>query len=104
VVGLVYCSKCGTENEDDAVECKNCGAPLRRPAYRKYRRRYEDEICFGARGGIPILGVLIGLIIILWGVSSLLGSVFRWAVWGRLWPFLIIALGLLIVFNVLSRR
>jgi len=25
---MVYCSKCGTKNEEDAKECVNCGASL----------------------------------------------------------------------------
>lgn len=101
---MVYCTKCGTENEDDAVECKSCGEPLRRPAYRTYRRRSEEDICFGTRGGIPIWGILVGLLIVIWGVSNLLGGVYSWAVWDRLWPILIIAFGLIIIFNILSRR
>lgn len=104
LIDMVYCTECGAENEDDAVECKNCGAPLRRPAYRRYRRWDEDDLCFGTRGGVPIFGILFGILIVLWGLSSLLGSVFRWAAWGRIWPVFIIAFGLLIVFNVLSRR
>ena len=101
---MVYCSNCGAENEDDALNCKECGASLRRPTYRRYRRRHEDDFCFGAGGGAPTLGILFGLLILLLGVSSLLGSVFRWAVWGRLWPLFIIAIGLLILSNAFSRR
>ena len=25
---MTYCPKCGTKNEDDAVYCNKCGAPL----------------------------------------------------------------------------
>ncbi len=104
MVGMVYCTKCGAENEDDAVTCKECGASLRQPTYRRYRRQFEDDICFGTRDGVPIWAILFGILIVLWGVSSLLGSVYRWAVWGRIWPLFIIAFGLLILINALTRQ
>jgi ribosomal protein L40E len=103
VSDMVYCTKCGAENEEDAVECKSCGAPLRPPSYRTYRRREEDW-CFGTRGGVPVFGVLFGILIIIWGITALLGDVYRWAQWDSLWPVFIIAFGLLIVINVLSKR
>ena len=101
---MVYCTKCGAENEDDAVECKSCGEPMKGPVYRRDRRRFEDDVCFGTRGGVPIWGVLFGLLIVVWGLTSLLGTAYSWASWDNLWPVFIIAFGLLIIFNVLSRR
>ena len=93
---MVYCTKCGSENEDDAIECKNCGASLRPPSYRTYRRkRGEDRCfgssggedwCFGSSGGVPIFGVLFGILIIIWGITALLGDDYRWAQWDNLWP------------------
>jgi len=61
-------------------------------------------MCFGARRGIPILGVIFGILIIIAGVISLLEDVYLWASWDRLWPVIIIAFGLLIVVNALSKR
>lgn len=29
----MYCGKCGTENDDNSSFCRECGAPLTRPAY-----------------------------------------------------------------------
>ena len=50
---MVYCTKCGTQNPDDAVNCSNCGAPLRETPNREYRRyRYEEDMCFGGRSHI----------------------------------------------------
>lgn len=100
---LVYCTKCGAENEDDAAECASCGEPLRRPI-KRYRRRFEDDLCFGSSGGTPVVGILFGLLIVLWGLSSLMGRVFHWFAWGSLWPLFVIALGLLILYNAFSRR
>jgi amino acid transporter len=59
---------------------------------KQYRRRKEDE-CFGLPHGGAIVGLIIGIIIILWGISSIadidFGSYF--------WPFIIIIFGILIV-------
>jgi uncharacterized membrane protein YvbJ len=70
---MVYCSKCGTKNEDDAMVCVNCGASLETGARltRRYERRMEQE-CFGIPRGGSIVGVIIGLIIVLIGISLIL--------------------------------
>jgi uncharacterized membrane protein YvbJ len=105
---MVYCTKCGTKNEEDATICAKCGASLAAaPAWRAERRRQEKEEqeCFGSRRGkeeqecfgLPhggaIVGLIIGIIIILWGISSIaeidLGNYF--------WPFIIIIFGILVV-------
>jgi len=49
-------------------------------------------------------GIIIGAFIILVGITSLLENVYWWASWDRLWPIFVIAVGLLIVVNALSRR
>ncbi|MCK5562768.1 zinc-ribbon domain-containing protein, partial [Candidatus Bathyarchaeota archaeon] len=46
---LVYCSKCGAKNEDDAKVCVGCGASLYVPR-RGARRRGGNE-CFGPKEG-----------------------------------------------------
>jgi len=101
---MVYCSKCGTENDDDAVECKNCGASLRLPPHRVYRRRFEDNLCFGTRRRVPIWGITFGVFIILIGLISLFEGVYPWASWDNLWPTVAIAFGLLIIINILLKR
>jgi len=100
---MVYCTKCGTKNEDDAVICVKCKEPLvDHPPVRRERRRKENE-CFGLPNGGAIGGLVIGLIIILWGVTSVLGEDF-----GRLlWPIIIIIFGTLMAAGALysiSRR
>ena len=101
---MVYCTKCGIENPDDATECKSCGASLSSPPYGMYRRRREDDWCFGAQRSTPIWGIFIGLLIIVAGVISILEDVYWWASWDRLWPILVIAFGLFIIYNVLYKR
>ena len=96
---MVYCTKCGTKNEEDATVCVKCQEPLGSyHAGRRERRRAEDE-CFGLPHGGILVGLIIGLIIILWGFSSLLDINFG----TYLWPFIIIIFGTLIVAGALYK-
>ena len=102
---MVYCTKCGTENANDAENCKSCGAPLHPSPYREYRfrRRSEEDVCFGGRGGAT-WGIIIGLFILVIGVSSLLGDAYSWLAWDKLWPLFIILVALMIIVNSVMRR
>ena len=103
-VAVVYCWKCGAENDEDAVNCKSCGASLHPPPRRVYRRRYEDQLCFRPGRGVHLIGVFFGLLLILAGVTSLLKRFVWWASWDRLWPFVVVLFGLLIIVGALSKR
>jgi uncharacterized membrane protein YvbJ len=100
---MVYCTKCGTKNEEDAAVCVKCGASLgARPAWRRERRRAEQE-CFGLPHGGAIVGLIIGIIIIIAGISWLAGIDLE----RYFWPFIVIIFGILIVAGALygySRR
>jgi hypothetical protein len=67
---MVYCPKCGTQNEDTAEYCIKCGASLQTGTYtsRRYERRKAEEQCFGLPHGGAIAGIAIGLIILIWGI------------------------------------
>jgi ribosomal protein L37E len=114
---MVYCAKCGAQNEDEASVCASCGEPLK--VSRRERRGWEEELetraeafgesaerfgkrmedeCFGLPGGNTIIGVLIGLAIIIVGASQLMG----WDI--DLGPFAIIVVGVLIVAGVLYKQ
>jgi hypothetical protein len=94
---MVYCTKCGTKNEDDAVVCVNCNEPLAgHPPTRRERRRKENE-CFGLPHGGSIAGLVLGLIIILWGVTTVLEIDFG----SYLWAFIVIIFGTLMVAGAL---
>ena len=113
---MVYCSKCGTENDEDASHCKSCGASM---SITRRGRNWEDEIerraerfgeraehfgrsmeddCFGLPGGNSIVGIIFGLAIILVGVSRIMG----WSL--DLWPFAIIVFGVLMVAGAIYTR
>ena len=108
---MVYCTKCGTKNPDDAMVCSQCGAPLYAVAEGARRapvegecfgtsrrgepyRRVESE-CFGIPRGGTIVAIVIGILIVLGGVSIILqqmyGISFPW------WPVVIIVFGVLIL-------
>lgn len=100
---LVYCTKCGKENPDDAVNCSNCGAAINPQPYRQTRRYSQDDICFGGRSGTTWT-IIIGVFILMIGVASLLGDVYPWLSWDKLWPLFLIVLALLIIVNAMQKR
>ena len=107
---MVYCTKCGFKNEDDAKACAKCGASLQvsRPEKRyssndecfgHRERDWEDE-CFGLPHAGAIVGIIFGIIIVIAGVAMFLGE----SIWRYLWPFIVIVFGLLIVMGALYGR
>lgn len=105
---LVYCTKCGTKNADDAEVCVKCGEPLRATrayARRAERRREERDMCFGPSRSGYYWGIFIGLIIILWGSFEFLKAAYPDVIPSNLsvWPLIIIALGIVLLISILSR-
>ena len=107
---MVYCTKCGTKNEEDAAVCVKCGASLAAtPAWRPERRRRqkEEQECFGLPHGGAIVGLIIGIIIILVGISQVPGILPEIDLGKYIWALAIIILGVLILAGALysySRR
>lgn len=103
--GLVYCTKCGTKNEDNSEACEKCGAPLQlsRPEKRyrsaddcfgpRERRHMEDE-CFGLPHGGAIAGIIFGVIIVFIGLAIFSGVT---DLWNLLWPLVLVIIGVLII-------
>jgi len=103
---MVYCTKCGTNNAEDAKFCVKCGAAL----YPEKRRERREDTCFGPRRegrveeecfGIPhggaIVGIIFGAIIIFLGLAIVSGQdVGRW-----IWPLFLIIIGLLIIIGAI---
>ncbi len=99
---MVYCTKCGTQNPDDALVCSNCGAPLKPVAGDsgewRHMHGYNGRWNRGDRPRIG--GILFGLFVILIGLAVLAG----WNVWNLIWPIFLILLGLAIIFGSSMRR
>lgn len=93
---MVYCTKCGEQNEEGSSVCKNCGEPLRARVVR--RRRSDREMCFGVPIAGYTWGLLIGLVIVFWGVTELAGIDFN------IMAIFAVAFGLLILWNVFRAR
>jgi len=110
---LVYCSKCGTKNEEDAKYCSKCGADLEVSLEKKFERRaeewgkqmereFEDE-CFGLPHGGAIVGIIFGIIILILGFAWLANI----NIWDYIGPLAVIIVGILIIAGVaygLTRR
>ena len=100
---MVTCPKCGTQNADDSRFCTNCGVALYSDQGEKRRgdncfgqpQRHVQDECFGLPHGGTIVGLFIGLIIIIYGLTSL----FRLNV--DLGPLFVIMFGVLIVAGAL---
>jgi len=99
---MVYCTKCGTKNEEDAVVCVKCGASLvTYPPWRRERWRPVEEECFGIPHGGAIVGLVIGIIIIIAGLSWLLSEVYE--IRFEVWPFAVIIFGLLVLIGAVYK-
>ena len=110
---MVHCTKCGTNSEEGAKYCGKCGASLEVSQEKNLETRVEEwgeefgkraekwgeqfgkraeEECFGLPHGGSIAGLIIGIIIILVGLSWVTGFV-----WDFFWPAVIIIIGMLII-------
>ena len=99
---MVYCTNCGTKNDEGAAVCVKCGASLAAtPGWRPERRRREKEEqdCFGLPHGGAIVGLFFGAIIIIGGVLLALQewNVIEEVNWDRLSPFIVIIFGILLL-------
>lgn len=93
---MPYCDKCGSKNEEDAEYCSKCGAPFKDgDERRRYRhdRHHQREECFGLPHGGLIVGVIVGVFLIIFGLSSIYG----FSVWQYIWPIVLVIIGILII-------
>jgi len=95
---MVYCTECGEQNPEDAEFCVKCGASLYpRRSYGRSWRRPERGMCFGVPISGQIWGIIIGLIIILWGWSLMMGMRFN------LFAIFAVIFGVIILMGALRR-
>ena len=103
---MVYCSKCGTKNSDEARVCSNCGAPIytvgeKYPgSEREHYRRVENE-CFGLPNGGMIAALVFGAIIIIAGITLYLQTAYGISI--DIWPLILIIFGALLVTGAIYR-
>ena len=104
----MYCTKCGTQNEDDAKVCTKCGASLklshpgRRPrsgdnCFGSRESRPMNKECFGLPYGGAIVGLIFGLIVVIIGLAVLTG----FEIWSYLWAVIIVIVGVLVIAGAL---
>jgi len=70
---LVYCSRCGTQNREDAKFCLKCGAALHTEEGRTVERLRRDD----SSKLLPIMVILVAVVII---------SIASFGIIGRWWP------------------
>jgi uncharacterized membrane protein YvbJ len=103
---LVYCTKCGTKNEDDATVCINCGALIHGASaeerhYRRYRRYEGDYYRYHRRSG-AIGALVFGVIIVLVGFVLLLQITYGNPIdWNFVWAIIIIVIGVWLLVRAL---
>ena len=102
---MVYCTKCGKKNENDAEFCVDCGAALfseKNEQKRDFKEGRKEDECFGLPRGGTIFGLFIGIIIIIVGLSQIFG----WNI--DFGPFAIIIVGLLVtaggIYGLMRKR
>jgi ribosomal protein L40E len=92
---VTYCEACGTKNEADAQFCAKCGSSLQVAKPKPKEKRDEDcfgseeRECFGLPHGGAVCGIIVGVLIIIWGLASVLGVL---NLWGQYWPFILAVL------------
>lgn len=108
---MVYCTKCGTKNEDTAKYCIECGGALYEESLETKteevcigpRERREVEACFGLPHGLEIAGIVFGVLIILWGSIWILQQAQIIPTTVEIWPFAVMIIGILIIAGALYR-
>ena len=102
---MVYCQRCGTENPQEAKYCTKCGSALYLARSREHRedtcfdqseKRVEEE-CFRIPYGGAIAGIIVGVFIILLGLTI----AFRLDVWRWAGPLIAIVIGTIIVIGAI---
>ena len=96
---MVYCPKCGTQNDDAAEFCVKCGASLQTGtvASRRRERRKAEQECFGLPHGGAIAAIVFGALILFWGISMMLQQTGIIAETFEFWYIFVVIIGILLV-------
>lgn len=103
---MVYCTRCGNQNPDTAINCSNCGAPLYSGEARPYNPQYENRRYYREEyrhksGGEGIGLLIVGLFIVVIGLAAITGFTLFWTYF---WPLVIILIGVWVIFVGLRRN
>jgi len=104
VIHVVYCQHCGQQNDDESEFCAQCGAALQGGTPAQIVRKigeHKDDECFGLPYGDAICGVIFGGLIIIVGLSWVLGLDFSTLWETAIGPYLVILFGALIVLGAI---
>ena len=73
---MVYCTKCGKQNEENVMFCSDCGFAVHPDNKKRWnvKEKRKTAECFGLPNGGTILGLLIGIIIVIVGLQQVFGS------------------------------
>jgi uncharacterized membrane protein YvbJ len=71
---MVYCSRCGHKNDDDAIFCGNCGVNLEHP---EDRYKKDDDCVCESNNRNPLTPVFWGIVVILIGIFIIDQAVFN---------------------------
>lgn len=103
---MVYCTKCGTLNPDDANVCSHCGAPIQRSAagpeecgpYWRHRHHHTHEEYYSRRHG-DFGALFAGTIVVILGLALFFSQYYNVPFnWDATWAVMLILLGLWLIF------
>ncbi len=105
---MVYCTKCGTDNEEETEICTNCGTSLRTSSKQVVRHGrdwdWDWDDNWSRRRHSNTWPLIFGGFLIMLGLSQLLEDVFWWFSFDTLWPVFLIGIGLVVVSNGMKKR
>ena len=116
---MVYCTKCGSQNKEDSQYCTKCGTSLGEIITDEaWETRFErgveefaesvsrgaEDACFGAPSRGSTWSLIIGIIILVWGLVWLLSTYYPWVRWDSAFAILLVAFALWIIYRGLRKR
>lgn len=116
---MVYCTNCGSQNKDDSQYCTKCGASLREIEKgegweTRFERGVEDfaesvgrgaeDACFGAPTRGSTWSIIIGIIILVFGLVWLLSTYYPRVRWDSAFAILVVGFALWIIYRGLRKR
>jgi len=107
---MVYCSRCGTQNDEHAKYCQNCGHSLQGKHHEDEWDRQCEESCHGSHGFPVFWGIiiiLIGLWIIVEFVIKNIPGIPDWLTNFPIWGLFALIIGIFIIMfgvRVLSKK